>query len=416
MTQRSPIVDRRPAPTGFGVKRHQAVPLWRDIRVIQAVAQAVFAVVVIAVIFVVVRNILNAVTAIGQAPNLEFWQRPIGINFNEGPGISSTDTTWRAFLVGLINTLRAVSIGLVASTILGVLVGIALLTPNWLVRNITQVYVEIFRNTPLLVQLIFFYQGVFRTLPQIRDAIVLPGPVYMSIRGLVIPAFHPTEAFPLWLLYVLVGFVVAAFLWYVRGRYQAETGQPGYQIRVALLAVLGFAVLGILVLGGAPWHIELPQPTYRDLPTGETIIQRIEGGETVSPEYSAMVLGLVLYTAAFIGEIVRAGIQAVPYGQIEAARAQGFTYAQTLQLIILPQALRVIIPPLGNQYLNLAKNSSLAIAIAFADVFAIARTIMNQSGQTIVPFMTVMGVYLLMSLIISAVMNALNRALQLKER
>ena len=266
------------------------------------------------------------------------------------------------------------------------------------------------------MQLIFFYQGVFRALPAIADAIVLPGPVYLSIRGLVLPAFHPTEKFSLWLLYLVVGFVVAGFLWYVRGRFQSETGQPGYQVRYAIVAVLGFALLGIVAIGAIPWTIDLPQPDMRELPTGEMIIRRIEGGETISPEYAALLVGLVLYTAAFIGEIVRAGIQAVPKGQIEASRALGLSYGQTLQLVILPQALRVIIPPLGNQYLNLTKNSSLAIAIAYADVFAIARTIINQTGQTIVPFMTVMLTYLVLSLIISAVTNWFNRALQLKER
>ena len=415
MTQRPSRTDRQSSSV-FDAAAHQPVPLWRDIRVIQAVGQFAFAVVAIAVLVTVVNNIYQGLVANNQTPTFDFWQRPIGINFSEGPGIASTDTTARAFTVGLINTIRAVSIGLAAATILGVFVGIALLTPNWLVRNITQTYIEIFRNTPLLVQLIFFYQGVFRALPQIRDAAQLPGPVYLSNRGLVMPAITPTDSFLPWLLIVAVGLVVAGFVWRRRTRYQNQTGQPGYQARFAAGIVLGFALFGLLIVGGAPWTVELPQPTLRELPTGEMIIQRIEGGQTLSPEYAAMVVGLVLYTAAFIGEIVRAGIQAVSYGQIEAARAQGFTYAQTLQLIVLPQALRVIIPPLGNQYLNLAKNSSLAIAIAFQDVFAIARTIMNQSGQTIVPFITVMLTYLVISLLISAVMNALNRSLQLKER
>ncbi|MBN1967606.1 MAG: ABC transporter permease subunit [Anaerolineae bacterium] len=397
------------------VTEHQTVPLWRDVRVIQVVLQIIFAVLAIAVMFTIVNNILNGLQAIGQSPNLEFWDRQFGINFSEGPGIESTDTTWQAFTVGLINTMRAVSVGLVLATVLGILVGIALLTPNWLVRTVTEVYVEIFRNTPLLVQLIFI-AAIFRGLPQVRDAISLPGPLYLSNRGLVFPAFVPTDTFPLWLLYVVVGFVAAGVLWYIRGRYQVDTGQPGYQVRYAVLAIVGFAILGMIAVGGVPWTMDMPQPDLRDMPTGEVIIRRIEGGETISPEYAALVVGLVLYTAAFIGEIVRAGIQAVPHGQIEAARAQGFTYAQTLQLVILPQALRVIIPPLGNQYLNLAKNSSLAIAIAFQDVFAIARTIMNQSGQTIVPFITVMLVYLLISLVISAAMNWLNNALKLKER
>ncbi len=415
MADQAPVTSQGPNGPGFVEVPHR-VPLWRDIRVIQAVAQAVFAFIVVVVTILLIRNILNGLAAIGQTPNFDFWQRTIGINYNEGPGIASTDTTWRAFVVGLINTVRVSAVGLALSTLLGILVGIALLTPNWLLRKITEVYVEIFRNTPLLVQLIFFYQGVFRALPAIADAIVLPGPVYVSVRGLVTPAFHPNEDFSLWLLYVVVGVVVAGFLWYIRGRHQAETGQPGYQVRYALVAVMGFAVLGFIAIGGIPWTVDLPRPDLRELPTGETVIRRIEGGEMMSPEYAALLVGLVLYTAAFIGEIVRAGIQAVPSGQIEASRALGLSYGQTLQLVILPQALRVIIPPLGNQYLNLMKNSSLAIAIAYADVFAITRTIINQTGQTIVPFMTVMLVYLLLSLSISAVTNWFNKALQLKER
>ncbi len=415
MAQRSPTPDPR-EETLFDAAAHQAIPLWRDIRVIQAVLQLIFAVVAIAVLFTLVNNIYNGLVANGQTPSFEFWQRSIGINFDEGRGIASTDSNATAFLTGLLNTLRVVGVGLVLATLLGVLVGIALLTPNWLLRKITEVYVEIFRNTPLLVQLIFFYQGVFRALPQIRDVVEMPGPIYLSNRGLVMPAFIPTEVFSTWLLYVVVGCVVAAFVWTRRSEYQLKTGNPGYQVRYSVVIILGFGLLGWLAVGNMPWTLDLPEPAYRDLPTGETIVQRITGGETLTPEYAALLVGLVLYTAAFIGEIVRAGIQAVSYGQIEAARAQGFSYGQTLQLIILPQALRVIIPPLGNQYLNLAKNSSLAIAIAFQDVFAITRTIMNQSGQSIVPFITVMLLYLVMSLIISAAMNTVNQSMKLKER
>lgn len=400
----------------FDAAAHQPVPLWRDIRVIQMAAQFLFALVTILVLLALANNVLTALNAIGQRPSLDFWQAPAGFDFLEGPGVRSTDTTLRAFTVGVINTLRAVIVGLVAATVLGVLVGIALLSPNWLLRNITVGYVEIFRNTPLLVQLIFFYQGVFRMLPQIQDATVLPGPVYLSNRGLVIPALVPTESFPLWLLYIGIGLVVGGWVFYARGRYERETGQPGHQVALALLIVIGAAVLGYGLVFPAPLTTNLPQPTLFERPDGVTVIRRIEGGEMISPEYAALVIGLVLYTAAFIGEIVRAGIQAVPYGQIEAARAVGLTYGQTLRLIVLPQAMRVIIPPLGNQYLNLAKNSSLATAIAYADVFQIAKTLMNQTGQVVTLFASVMGVYLTMSLTISAVMNWLNARLKLKER
>jgi general L-amino acid transport system permease protein len=403
-------------PRTFDLAAHQPIPFWRDIRVIQIAAQFIFALVTIIVILTLINNIFTALGAIGQRPSLDFWDSAAGFDFAEGPGVRATDTVSRAFTVGIINTLRVVGVGLVASTVLGVLVGIALLSHNWLLRHITQGYVEIFRNTPLLVQLIFFYQGVFRALPQIQEATVLPGPVYLSNRGLVIPALIPTAVFPLWLLYVAVGVVAAGFLWYVRGRYQRETGQPGHQMIYAVAAILFFAVLGWLAVGEAPWTVNLPQPTLFERPDGVTVIRRIEGGELITPEYAALLVGLVLYTAAFIGEIVRAGIQAVPYGQIEAARALGLGYGQTLQLVILPQALRVIIPPLGNQYLNLAKNSSLATAIAFADVFQISKTLMSQTGQVVTLFASAMLVYLVLSLTISAAMNWVNARLKLKER
>lgn len=407
-------MERRPRT--FDVTVHQVIPFWRDIRVIQIAAQFIFALVTILIILTLVNNILTALAAIGQRPSLDFWQSPAGFDFAEGPGVRATDTTLRAFTVGLINTLRAVGVGLVAATILGVLVGVALLSRNWLLRTLTQAYVEIFRNTPLLVQLLFFYQGVFRALPQIQEATVLPGPVYLSNRGLVIPAVFTTETFPLWLTYVLVGMVAGMVVWYVRARYQRDTGQPGHQWLLGLLAVIPFAVVGWLVISPPPFGINLPQPTLFERPDGVTVIRRIEGGEMITPEYASLVVGLVLYTAVFIGEIVRAGIQAVPYGQIEAARALGLTYGQTLQLVVLPQALRVIIPPLGNQYLNLAKNSSLATAIAYADVFQISKTLMSQTGQVVTLFASVMLAYLTMSLSISAVMNWINARLKLKER
>jgi general L-amino acid transport system permease protein len=407
-------MERRPRTLDVTV--HQAVPFWRDIRIIQIAAQFIFALLTILIILVLINNILTALAAIGQRPSLDFWQEPAGFDFSEGPGVRATDTTLRAFTVGVINTLRAVGIGLVAATVLGVLVGIALLSRNWLLRNLTQAFVEIFRNTPLLVQLLFFYQGVFRALPQIQEATVLPGPVYLSNRGLVVPALVPTASFPTWLVFVLAGAVIGGVIWYARSRYQRETGHPGHQWLLGVLAILFCAVLGWLLVGQAPFSANLPQPTLFERPDGVTVIRRIEGGEMISPEYASLVVGLVLYTAVFIGEIVRAGIQAVPHGQVEASRALGLTYSQTLQLVILPQALRVIIPPLGNQYLNLAKNSSLATAIAFADVFQISKTLMSQTGQVVTLFISVMLVYLAMSLVISAAMNWVNARLKLKER
>jgi general L-amino acid transport system permease protein len=243
---------------------------------------------------------------------------------------------------------------------------------------------------------------------------VLPeNAIYLSSRGLVIPAFVPTDSFPVWLAFVGLGGLAAAFAWYVQSRRERHIEISAHPGRYATVIFLLFVVIGWVVIGDAPFVFDMPVPQIAVDGTGTEIIRRITGGETISPEYAAIVTGLALYTAAFISEIVRAGIQAVPHGQTEAALAVGLTKPQTLRMIILPQALRVIIPPLGNQYLNLTKNSSLATAIAFADLFAISKIVMHQSGQEVVMIVSVMLTYLAASLSISAVMNWVNRRMSL---
>jgi general L-amino acid transport system permease protein len=403
--------------SAFDTLAHQPVPLWRDIRVLQLAAQIVFTVVAVAVGLALLNNMLTALTDAGITPNADFLQRVAGFELGEGPEFGRSDSFADAFRVGLTNTLRAVSIGLVLATVLGVIMGVARLSTNWLVKNIARVYVDIMQNTPLLVQLYFIYLGVFLALPSLRDGpLELPGAVFLSNRGLVMPALIPSETFSLWLLYAVVGVVTAGFLWYVRTQHQERTGRPGHRLSFAVIALVFFAVLGWMAVGEPPISLDLPQPELRELPSGEMTVRRINGGDTLTPEFSALLTGLVIYTGAFIAEVVRAGIQAVPYGQVEAARAQGLSYFQTLQLIVLPQALRIIIPPLGNQYLNLAKNSSLAIAIGFPDVFSVSNTISNQSGQALTMLVLIMITYLTISLTISAVMNWVNRRMQIKER
>ncbi len=404
-------------PSTFDASVHQPIPLWRDIRVLVVVIQVVFAVAVVAVGVALLNNMLTALANAGILPNADFLRRVAGFEILEGPAFTRENSFADAFRVGLVNTLRVVSVGLALATLLGVIVGVARLSSNWLVKNIALVYIEILQNTPLLVQLFFIYLGVFLALPTLRDGPVeLPGPIYLSNRGLVMPAVIFSATFSTWFLYVLLGVVAAGFVWYTRTREQERTGRPTNRFGPALLTALVFAAIGWVAVGAQPITLTLPAPQTRELPSGETVVSRIEGGETLTPEYAALLFGLVIYTAAFIAEVVRAGIQAVPYGQIEAARAQGFSYFQTLRLIVLPQALRIIIPPLGNQYLNLTKNSSLAIAIGFPDLFNVSNTIANQSGQSVTMLLLIMISYLTMSLTISAGTNFINRRMQIKER
>jgi general L-amino acid transport system permease protein len=392
----------------FDQAAHTPVPIWRDIRVIQIFAQVAFLVAVVAVGYMLLNNLLGNLEASQLAIDFSVLERPFGTKISEGqmdfnPGESSNAT---ALWVGLQNTLRVVVVGLAGSTVLGVLVGIGRLSANYLVRKVSVVYIEIFRNTPLLVQLYFIYRGMRLTLPEsLTDSYKLPGPIYINRRAINFPLIQGTDS--AWLLYIVVviGLAVGLGLWVWRLRVQDRTGQPAYTMRWFLPAVLIGIGIGWL-LAGKPFSVEYPRL--------ETF--NFAGGDRLSAEYTALTAGLVLYTAAFIADIVRAGIQAVPYGQIEASRAQGFSGSQTMRLIVLPQALRLIIPPLGNQYLNLAKNSSLGIAIGFFDVYNVANVISNQTGQSVALFAMMMLIYLSLSLTISVVMNIVNYSMRLRSR
>lgn len=392
----------------FDRSAHQPVPFWRDIRVLQVVAQVVFLVAVVVFGYVLINNLVTGLRESQLAINFNILTRPFGTRISEGqmdfnPGSSSN---LQALLVGLRNTLRVVSVGLVGATVLGVFIGIARLSPNFLLRTVSISYIELFRNTPLLVQLYFIYRGMRLALPEnLADSYRLPGSIYINRRAINFPLIEGTESAPVFYVAVVVGLAVGAALWIWRLRVQDRTGQPANTLYWFLPAFLGFSALGWIVSGG-PFSVEYPELGNFNF----------SGGDRLSAEYTALTLGLILYTAAFIADIVRAGIQSVPYGQVEAARAQGFSGGQTLRLIVLPQALRLIIPPLGNQYLNLAKNSSLGIAIGFFDVYNVANVISNQTGQAVAVFVVMMGIYLGMSLTISAVMNALNYSMRLRSR
>lgn len=543
-----------------------------DARVIQVIVQIVFITLLVAGLSIIWINVLGTLTQRRIFTSLEVLTPIAGFQVGEAPPTYDTTSTFgEAFQVGIINTLRIVSIGLVLSTVLGVLVGIFLLSRNWLIRTISKTYVEVLRNTPLLVQLYFWYFIGFLSLPPYRELIsvpresyaaipyhhlwfvvvffgltlyarrvgyrpwmyggavlgviviegalalsrlnlgnradlllggvltyllgmvflftkrrwhyfalgflalclstllaslmfqfmyylevpLFPSPdaaitqvhpaIFLSNKGLAFPTIDFNQRFAEWAAFIAAGTALAIALWRYSGHVTETTGKPIPRGRLAVMSVVAAALIGWIIVTAQPvpetitYQVEdqavtqpydtalleskLPPNVEREnawypvkLVMPERGRNNYTKGIVVTPEYMGLLIGLVVYTSAFIAEIVRAGIQAVPYGQIEAARALGLSYSETLSLIILPQALRVIIPPLGNQYLNLAKNSSLAIAVAYADVYQVGLIFMNTSGQSLVAFTVIFLVYITMSLTISFVMNIANSYFQIVSR
>jgi His/Glu/Gln/Arg/opine family amino acid ABC transporter permease subunit len=554
----------------------------RDVRVLQILGQIIFAIVIAVLISQLFASIFASLASKNLTPTFSFLNNRSGFDIsNAPPWYSSNSTYGTAFQVGLQNTFRVISIGLVLTTILGVLAGIFLLSSNWLIRTITRTYVEVIRSTPLLAQLFVWYFIVILSLPNINQATTFPNEgvapvswrlifysviwivnwwrqrnlptatprrimtgtgllaafasmeiafwlsntqeawrgsygngnlmnggfllyavvsllliaaswyapsglrwralgltvgqfiggllfyfgiipvaafrlevypaIFVSVRGFVFPEILPTARFAEWMAFVGVGLALALMMWLFFGRITETTGRPIPRTLYALLAIIGFSVLGWGFVGTEPAPTVIPiqqegttsymtvddaraagllteadeqlysqQPILYIRPQQKVnkggIVSGYQGGTEIQPEYMALLFGLVVYTSSFIAEIVRAGIMAVPRGQIEASRALGLSTAQTLRIVILPQALRVIIPPLGNQYLNLSKNSSLAVAIAYADLVFVTQTIMNQSGQSVTGIAMLMVVYLAISLTISVFTNWFNRRFKLVTR
>jgi general L-amino acid transport system permease protein len=384
---------------------HAAVPPWRDVRVLRIAVQVVVVAVVLAVGLVLWNNLTMSMGRSRLTFGLGFLDTTAGFEIAESPiEFRATDTYGRAFAVGLINTLIISVAGIVLATILGVIVGVARLSGNWLVNHLAAGFVEVMRNTPLLVQLVLLY-AVLLQLPSVANAVALPGSIYLSQRGLSFPRPMVEPPFGAWLAILGVGIAVALLARWLEAR-RAAAGRPAPGLgRAGILAMVAIPVVGWIVLG-APISLDAP------------VLQRFNfvGGIVLSPEFSALLFGLVIYTAAFIGEVVRGGIQSVRRGQLEAAYAVGLTEGQTLRLVVFPQALRVIVPPLTSQYLNLAKNSSLAIAIGFPDLFSVSRTMSNQTGQPVSVIVLVMATYLAISLATSLAMNIYNRRVQVLER
>ena len=322
----------------------------------------------------------------------------------------SNDTLLGAYGAGIFNTVRLVVIGIVLATILGVLAGIARLSSNWLVSRLATLYVETIRNTPLIIQIVIWYTVVFLRLPRVEDAIEYSGLFYLSVKGLALPSLTIDGSFGMWVIFLVLGAMAAFGLqWWL---HRKEEQQGGSKHAVAW-AFLLFAIVAVVtfMLTGTPLEPDTPSVVI----TGANIYS-VRGGIQVEPEFAAVLLGLVIYTGSFIAEIVRGGIQALPKGQTEAAAALGLSGYQRLTLIILPQALRTIIPPLTNQFLNLTKNSSLAVVIGYPEIIFVGNTMINKIGHAAPVYLMIFGTYLLLSLAISVAMNAFNRSVQLAGR
>ena len=318
---------------------------------------------------------------------------------------SAADTYGRALWVGFLNTLLVSFIGIILTVLLGTFLGIARLSSNWLVAKISAIYIELFQDIPILLQLFFWYAFFYEILPSPRQALNPIAGVFLCNRGLIFGVPHWHAAFKLALVALVIACLIIYFLRKWAAKRQAATGQifPIYKVSTAIIILLPLITW---LLAGAPTEMNVPKLSGFNF----------KGGITISPEFTALLLGLVLYTAAFVAEVVRAGIQSVSKGQQEAAMSIGLKQGQVLNLVILPQALRVIIPPLTSQMLNLTKNSSLAVAIGYPDFVSVAGTTINQTGQAIEGVALIMIVYLIFSLSTSAYMNWYNKKIALVER
>ena len=328
-----------------------------------------------------------------------------GINQSLIP-YNEADTYARVFFVGLLNTLLVAAIGIVLATILGFLVGLARLSPNWLVARLAGGYVELIRNLPLLFQLLFWYLAVLGTLPGPRQSISLFGEIFLNNRGIIVPAPVAGEGTGAVIAVFALSVIATVALRVWAKRRQMRTGRQFPLFWASLALVVGPPLVALVAMG---FPIRFESPELRGF--------NFVGGVRLLPEFIALLVALTTYTAAFIAEVVRAGVLAVPREQTEAAFALGLRRGLALRLIVVPQALRVIVPPLTNQYLNLTKNSSLAVAVGYPDLFAVfAGTALHQTGQAIEIIAITMAVYLAISLITSALMNWYNARIQVAER
>jgi general L-amino acid transport system permease protein len=393
-----------PAPPGAGAR---LIALFNNATFRSVVYQAVTLAAVVLLFWYLVSNTIENMSQRDMSAGFDF----LGVSAGFGIGFTlipyrEGDTYLRVFMVGIANTLLVAVVAIVLSTILGLFVGLARLSNNWVIRNVARWYIEVLRNTPLLLQIIAWYFGVFTLLPRPRDSAGWLDAFFLNNRGLYMPAPVIADGFGVVLAALGLG-LVGAVVWarFVR-REREKTGRIRPVLLPVLALLIGPPLLATLV-AGAPVSWDMPQLR------GFNFV----GGINIPPSFCALIIALSIYTSCFIGENVRSGIQSVSHGQTEAARALGVPPGRTMRSIILPQALRVIIPPLISQYLNVTKNSSLAIAIGFPDLVSVfMNTSLNQSGRAIPIVAMTMGFYCLVSLAVSLAMNRYNRSILIRER
>ena len=390
------------------------VSLWYDPKVRSIVSQVLLIAFIAWVLYALVTNTIANLEQRKIASGFEFLGTNAGFTLIQSwIPYDETATYGRAFMAGLVNTIYVASIGIVLATILGFIVGVARLSKNWVISNVAMVYVEVLRNIPLLLQIIIWYKILLLLAPGKRDFQSILGFGKMNVTGLWTPKFIAAEGF--WL--TGVAFVAAIILAWLVARWakkrQADTGQQFPSFLAGLGLIIGLPLI-VFLATGSPGVIEYPE----FIKEGPMLRRGFKAGVgfVFIPEFMALLFALVLYTGTFIAEIVRAGILAVSHGQTEAAGALGLRRGKILRLVVIPQALRVIIPPLTSQYLNLTKNSSLAMAIGYPDLMGAGGIVLNQSGQAVEVIIMIMIVYLTFSLLTSLFMNWYNARMSLVER
>jgi general L-amino acid transport system permease protein len=384
-----------------------SIPFYRDERVLRIIAQVVSAVLIFGFLTWAIINFFQAAEDRNMTLSFGFLREAAGFPMSNPPIEYEPSMSYgRALLVGLVNTLLVSITGIITATILGTLTALARLSSNWILSRIAFIFIEFHRNIPLLVLLFIWYFAVFTQLPQVANSIQLPGPIFISKRGFYLTWPRLTEFGTPFVILSILGIILAISAYTFLRRRREITGQQTYFLAVAVGILIIFPLIGWIVSSGAPFQLDAPVLDGFNF----------QGGLRLTPEFTALFLGLSMYTAAFIAEVVRAGIQAVDKGQIEAARAVGLNTSQVLSLVVMPQALRIIIPPMISQYLNLTKNSSLALAIGFQEVFSVGKIAINQAGRAVPVFVLIMLTYLSLSLLTSLVLNFYNRRIQFVTR
>lgn len=363
-------------------------------------------IIVVLVGFWIVQNTTENLARSGTASGYGFLNGRAGFDIGQSLIYYTNDSTYgRAILVGFLNTILIAVLGIFTATIIGFAVGIGRLSHNWLIAKICTIYVEVFRNIPVLLIIFFFYKAVIDTLPQVRDSIALPFSIFLNNRGLTMP--KPIWGETAWV--VPVALLLAVVLTVIVARWakkrQMATGQQFRTGWTGLGLIIGIPLVAFLA-AGSPLTFDIPEASRFN----------IRGGAAVLPEFVAIYLALSIYTASFIAEVIRAGIKAVPKGQSEASAALGLQPSTTTRLVIVPQAMRIIIPPLTSQYLNLTKNSSLGVAVGFPELFSTTSTTLNQTGQAVEAISIMLSVYLAISIATSMFMNWFNAKMALVER